>query len=88
MAAFDWEEFLNLPEELIRRRGERGVGEAKRDQPSLLRRLFHAAGTFVRRHGVRLTFTSADHALVWDWLLRPEADRRWQWIGETGQRLR
>ncbi len=86
MTDFDWEEFLDLAEELVRRHGDLGAERSAISRAYYA--AFHAAGSIARRHGARLTLTGVDHTLVWDWFLQPEADRRSQWIGDTGHRLR
>jgi hypothetical protein len=83
---FDWEEFLDLAEELVRRRGD--VGAERTAVSRAYYAAFHRAGEHYARRGERLTLTGNDHALVWDWFVRPGADPRSLRIGNNGLWLR
>ena len=83
---FDWEEFLDLTEELARRRDDVAA------EPSAISRAycaaFHKASEYFSRQGERLSLTGDDHMIVWDWFLRPDADGLSHQIGSVGLRLR
>jgi hypothetical protein len=83
---FDWEEFLDLAEELVRRRGDPA---AERSAVSrAYSAVFHEASQYVSRRGGRLTFTGDDHIREWDWFLQTGLDPPARWIGNTGHALR
>ena len=86
MADFDWEEFLELAEEFVRRRGHAGAERSAISRAYYA--VFHAASQSCARSGERLTFTGEDHTLVWEWFLRPGASQTSQGIGYAGYRLR
>ncbi len=86
VAGFDWEEFLELAEALIHRRGDPAAERTGTSRAYYA--AFHRAGAYVIARGASLTFTGEDHVLVWDWFLRPEADRRLRRIGDIGHWLR
>jgi hypothetical protein len=71
---FDWEEFLDLAEELVRRRGDPAAERTAISRA--YHAAFHRAGEHVVRRGERLTLTGDDHVLIWEWFLRPGADHR------------
>ncbi len=86
MAGFDWEQFIVLAEELVERRAD--VGAERTAISRAYYAAFHGASAYVCARGQRLTRTGVDHALVWDWFFGAGADRRLQWIGTQGIRLR
>lgn len=85
-SVFEWDEFLDLAEELVQR-----VGSAGAERSAVSRAYyaaFHRASAYVQERGVRLTFTGRDHALVWDWFLRSDANPALRWVGNAGSGLR
>lgn len=83
---FDWDEFLDLAEELARRRGD--VGAERSAISRAYYAAFHGASAFAVVRGERLTETGDDHLLVWAWFARPTSDHGLRWIGEASRRLR
>jgi hypothetical protein len=83
---FAWEEYLELAEELVTRRGDPAAERSAISRAYYA--CFHRAASYWRDRGERLSLTGDDHILVWDLFLRPGADRASRWIGDTGHRLR
>lgn len=86
VAEFDREEFLELAEDLVQRRGHAGAERSAISRSYYA--AFHKASEYFSRQGERLTFTGEDHTLVWDWFVRSTVDQRSQWIGNVGFRLK
>lgn len=86
MNDFDWEEFLVLAEELVRRHGDAGAERSAISRAYYA--VFHLASAHFLRCGGRLTRTGVDHRLVWDWFLRPGATGASRRIGTAGFRLK
>lgn len=86
MADFDWDAFLDLADELARRRGDAGAARSAVSRAYYA--AFHEAAGYVARRGWRLTLTGDDHRLVWEWFSRPDVDQSVRWIGNAGRRLR
>ena len=84
MPDFDWEEFLDLAEELVQRRGDPAAERTAISRAYYA--VFHKASAYLIRQGERLTFTGEDHALVWRWF-RMRGDRLSRAIGHNGRRL-
>lgn len=84
MPDFDWEEFLELAEELVQHRGK-----ASAQRTAISRAYyaaFHLASDYFATHGERLTRTGEDHRRVWRWFLRRN-DPVSRAIGQNGRRL-
>lgn len=86
MNTFDWDEFQDLAEELVRRRGDAAALRSAISRAYYA--AFHSASEYVVGRGERLTFTGADHRSVWAWFRRPGADSLSREISDAGIRLR
>ena len=84
MPDFDWEEFLDLAEQLVQRRGDPAAERTAISRAYYA--VFHKASAYLIRQGERLTFTGEDHAFVWRWF-RMRGDRLSRAIGQNGRRL-
>lgn len=83
--AFDWIEFLDLADDLARRRGDPAAERTAISRAYYA--AFHLASDRFVTAGERLTLLGDDHALVWDWFVM-SSDRRLRAIGANGKRLR
>lgn len=86
MDPFDWEEFLELAEELVGPRGD--AGAARTAISRAYDAAFHRAREHGSRLGMRLTRTGEDQVLVWDWFLRSGTANPLGRIGADGRWLR
>ncbi len=64
VAGFDRVELFELAEDLIQRRGDLGAERSATSRADYV--AFHRAGAYASGRGASLTFTGADHVLVWD----------------------
>jgi len=86
MSDFDWDEFLELAEELARRRGDDAALRSAISRAYYA--AYHRASEYTMSRGERLTFTAADHRSVWAWFRRPDAGALSREIADAGIRLR
>jgi len=84
MPDFDWEEYLELAEELVKRRGNPAAERSGISRAYYA--AFHTAANYFSTRGQRLTLTGTDHREVWDWF-RLRTDEVEKSVGSNGRAL-